>query len=271
MAHWILRSIVAASSTLIAGSLGGCGGEPVVATEDVGAVSSAVGTPDPADVLAQKKVHAAFDYAYGKSAALLNVSKGASTLKYPCTGALSSNLSEPRYLALVDRLDDLKQNIGDGNYLKLSEQRTTIRYLPAVEVGIVIRHCVTPDINTTFCDNWAARNVVNDLVDAMTTCWGSTVAPFAKVGEERTTSPRGWMVIVDPRPAKLTANLAGSTGATAAAVFVADSSPTMAYFFGSTWASGSAPAGTPCSTIPLATEQETTKEIQAAGSLRRCY
>ena len=73
-----------------------------------------------------------------------------------------------------------------------------------------------------------------------------------------------------PEPARLTADLSGPTGATAAAVFVSSAQPTKVLNWPATLTPGSAPAGTPCSNGPLAPGQTTTKRIQVYGSLRKC-
>ena len=76
-----------------------------------------------------------------------------------------------------------------------------------------------------------------------------------------------------PEPAKLTASLQGSTGASAAAVYKRSDIPTTVLWWGKDFVSGGAnpPAdGTPCSTTALNANQVTTQVIQAAGSFRRC-
>ena len=73
-----------------------------------------------------------------------------------------------------------------------------------------------------------------------------------------------------PEPARLSAYLGGSTGATGAAVFVNTSAPTTVLLWPGTWTSGSAAAGTPCSTVALVPGTIATKTIQVSGAYRRC-
>ena len=75
-----------------------------------------------------------------------------------------------------------------------------------------------------------------------------------------------------PGPAKLSAALAGTSGATAAAVYVGSNQPTSVRYYSSSWTSDSQgpAAGTPCSSVALARDQVATKVIQVQGSYRRC-
>jgi hypothetical protein len=80
-----------------------------------------------------------------------------------------------------------------------------------------------------------------------------------------------------PEPARLATVLSGSTGATAAAVFVNSSAPTRVLYYSSSWVVGgsSGPAaGTPCSSMALPADPTTTQVIQAftsgAYTYRRC-
>ncbi len=78
---------------------------------------------------------------------------------------------------------------------------------------------------------------------------------------------------VAPEPARLTADLIGSTGATAAAVYSYSEAPaTVLKWPGSYMSSANPPAvGTPCSTTDLPYGFTTLKVIQGGGAYRRCY
>jgi hypothetical protein len=80
-------------------------------------------------------------------------------------------------------------------------------------------------------------------------------------------------MFMDPEPARLTQSLSGTTGATAAAVYVNSAVATRATKWPSTYTSGGTnppAAGTPCSTGDLPLDGTTTSMIQASGSYRKC-
>jgi hypothetical protein len=72
-----------------------------------------------------------------------------------------------------------------------------------------------------------------------------------------------------PEPADLKSSLAGSYGATAAAVIYEQKSAPL-LLWPAAWQVGSAAAGTPCSPYGLPAGARLTNRIQARGSLRAC-
>lgn len=73
-----------------------------------------------------------------------------------------------------------------------------------------------------------------------------------------------------PESAQVRANLSGSTGATAAAVYVATQRDTRIVLWPGSWRAGNAVAGMPCSTSALPVGATTTKVIYADGNNRKC-
>jgi hypothetical protein len=112
----------------------------------------------------------------------------------------------------------------------------------------------------------AQRNVGKQLDD----CWGVGVSGFYYADP---TQDRVRRIYIDPEPARLTKDLFGSTGATAAAVYVNTGAETvvMKWPGSSTWSASPPPAGLPCSTGDIPWNTETLKIIQGTGSTRRCY
>lgn len=79
--------------------------------------------------------------------------------------------------------------------------------------------------------------------------------------------------VTAPEPASLSAPLSSTSGATAQATFVYSKTPTNAVLWSGSWTSGGwIVPGTPCSTVPLAPGDVTTKVIQAlfSSGFRRC-
>jgi hypothetical protein len=75
-----------------------------------------------------------------------------------------------------------------------------------------------------------------------------------------------------PEPARLSQNLSGSTGATAAAVYVNTGEPTTVFSRPSTWTAAGpwVEAGRPCATGSLPEGWETTSVIERTGNYVRC-
>ena len=104
-------------------------------------------------------------------------------------------------------------------------------------------------------------------------CWDTGVSGFFfvrpdKLGDKATTLT----LEVDPQPAQAVAKLSGSSGASAAAIYVNTLVDTTVVKWPSGYTPGSlAPAGAPCSNVDLLEGTETVKIIQIIGSSRRCY
>lgn len=110
-------------------------------------------------------------------------------------------------------------------------------------------------------------------------CWDMGVSGFFWVMEKVPSARNkdGHLVNVlgiDPEPASLTAPLTSTTGATAAATFVNSGAKTNAVEWSGSWTSGGwLAAGTPCSTVPLAPGDVTSKTIvalSATSAFRKC-
>ena len=72
-----------------------------------------------------------------------------------------------------------------------------------------------------------------------------------------------------PEPARLDGSLTGTATSTLA-VLISSNTPTYAYQFGSSWAPGSVPAGTPCATYAATPGTILTMTIRASGAYRKC-
>lgn len=106
---------------------------------------------------------------------------------------------------------------------------------------------------------------------SLDSCFASGVSGFFYVQTEGYPSKHPH-VFIDPQPAQATASLGGSTGATAAAVYVNDATPTSILKWTSSYSPGStAAAGTPCSVTDLGVNETVVKVIQVFGSNRRCF
>jgi hypothetical protein len=118
------------------------------------------------------------------------------------------------------------------------------------------------------CGGSAAWDYMNAAIGYMDACFVPGTAYFFFPGSQDNTT-----MYMDPEPARLTQSLAGSTGATAAAVYVNTAASTTAVKGPSTYTSGGTnppAAGSPCSTGDLPVNTETTHMIQASGSYRKC-
>jgi hypothetical protein len=107
-----------------------------------------------------------------------------------------------------------------------------------------------------------------DIAANLDGCWGSGVSSFFFTGVGLDLS-----VYMDPEPAQLTQDLMGSSGATAAALYLNSQTETTSFKWPGTYTSGGAYpplAGAPCSTTDLVTGTETQKMIFASGSYRKC-
>jgi hypothetical protein len=100
-------------------------------------------------------------------------------------------------------------------------------------------------------------------------CWGVGVSGFYYAEPDQ----RIRRVYIDPEPARLSQNLTGSTGATAAAVYTTTLIETTVLKWPGSYTSSASPppAGLPCSTGDLPEGLETLKIIGGSGSYRRCY
>lgn len=137
----------------------------------------------------------------------------------------------------------------------------TVCGLPAAVYGIDVS-------NEMPYDQWLA---IRDCGEKLDKCWGVGVSGFfyaAPASENKTRK-----IYIDPEPAKLTSDLVGSTGATAAAVYESSGGEVKALKWPGTYVSSAAPpaAGTPCSTTDLYSGTDIIKMIQGVGSYRRCY
>jgi hypothetical protein len=123
----------------------------------------------------------------------------------------------------------------------------------------------------------AEANQLKGLGDLADSTWGSGASNFLYVDgatvRQDPTDPTKYIFTAwfDPEPAKLTQSLSGSTGATAAAVYVNSGIGTSVIKWVSTAAAGSVAAGTPCTTGDASVDTQTTKVIQVlANGYRRC-
>lgn len=136
----------------------------------------------------------------------------------------------------------------------------TVCGLPAAIYGINISQEMS-------FDQWNAIKSCGTYLDK---CWGTGVSGFfyADPGQDRSRK-----VYIDPEPARLTSDLVGSTGATAAAVYSSSGSETKTLKWPGSYTASAFPpvAGTPCSTTDMLAGTETLKLIQASGSWRRCF
>jgi hypothetical protein len=106
--------------------------------------------------------------------------------------------------------------------------------------------------------------------------WGTGASRFifvdgASVVKDPTNNTYMFSTWIDPEPAKLTQNLSGSTGATAAAIYTNSEAATNVIKWSSTAAAGSPAGGTPCSPGDLSVSSETLKVIQVLpNAYRKC-
>lgn len=116
-------------------------------------------------------------------------------------------------------------------------------------------------------DQW---NLVKTCGQVLDKCWGVGVSGFFYADPAQDKSRK---VYIDPEPARLTSDLIGSTGATAAAVYESSGGEVKTLKWPGSYVSVAYPpaAGTPCSTTDMLAGTETLKLIQATGSFRRCY
>jgi hypothetical protein len=100
-------------------------------------------------------------------------------------------------------------------------------------------------------------------------CWGIGVSGFYHARPDQ----KGRGVYIDPEPARLSQNLTGSTGATAAAVYTSSGGELNAVKWPGSYTSSASPppAGTPCATGDLPEGYETLKILQGSGAYRRCF
>ena len=138
--------------------------------------------------------------------------------------------------------------------------RATVCGLPAAVYAVDIDAQLSPSA-------WDAIASCGDHLDG---CWGIGVSGFYHAAPEE---QKGRRVYIDPEPARLTANLAGSTGATAAAVYTSSATEVKAVKWPGSYTSTAFPpaVGVPCSTGDLPDGSETLKMLQGSGSYRRCY
>lgn len=132
--------------------------------------------------------------------------------------------------------------------------------LPAALYALDISSQISPSA-------WDAQKKTGQLLDK---CWGVGVSGFYYADPTQDKTRR---IYIDPEPARLTTDLYGSTGATAAAVYTNTGAATNVIKWPSsyTWSSSPPPAGTPCSNGDVPWGTETLKLIQGSGSYRRCY
>ena len=98
-----------------------------------------------------------------------------------------------------------------------------------------------------------------------------SVAPFVAGVAAFTASSFGFAgSALAPQPADLWTPLSATVGATASAYWTGTPFPTQARLWPSSWMSGSAYPGQPCSPWGLPPGARTTKVIHADGSLRKC-
>lgn len=74
-----------------------------------------------------------------------------------------------------------------------------------------------------------------------------------------------------PEPARLSQSLTGSTGATAAAIYVNTSEPTTVLRLPGTWISGLYESGRACSPYPVSADTITDMVVERQGSMARCF
>jgi hypothetical protein len=97
-------------------------------------------------------------------------------------------------------------------------------------------------------------------------CFGAGVSTFFHTG---TNTTEVW-VTIDPEPTRAVQNLSGSTGATAAAVYVNSQTPTKIIKWPNSYTPGAATAGSPCSVYDMVAGTNTLGTIQAYGGYRKC-
>ena len=265
MNHLIRRSLYAANVVLVAG-LAGCASDLDTGASDDAEVSS-TSTPlltiptkplitvdgegcliSPAGKsLMQKKVTTAFNYVIGGNNKFL-------VHQYPCTEPDGSAT------AVMERLTQLKTMVDEGTVIWGDVNKTTVCGLPAAEREL---HGAAHIYDLNSLRAW---NIVQQIGVELDRCWGPGASKFTYLGND------GKTVKIDPEPAQLTQSLSGSTGATAAAVYVNSQSPTnVVKWFSSYYYNPGLAAGTPCSTVNLASSSETLKVIVASGSMKRCF
>lgn len=122
--------------------------------------------------------------------------------------------------------------------------------------------------NQVSVSDWEAQKKTGELLDK---CWGLGVSGFYYADPNEQDKVR--TVYIDPEPARLTTDLYGATGATAAAVYTNTGTNTNVIKWPSsyTWSSAPPLPGIPCSNGDIPWGTETLKIIQGSGSYRRCY
>ena len=124
---------------------------------------------------------------------------------------------------------------------------------------------------------WEEQQKVGEQLDK---CWGYGVSGFyfaddltGGSGSDNGKTPVVHHVYIDPEPARLTKDLFGLTGATAAAIYENTGAETGVLKYPGGWVNPPSPPtpGQPCSTTDLANGSETLKILQGSGTWRRCW
>lgn len=115
---------------------------------------------------------------------------------------------------------------------------------------------------------WDEQSKVGEQLDK---CWGYGVSGFYFAdpsGQEKNRR-----IYIDPEPTRLSKDLWGATGATAAAVYSNSGIETEVIKYPGSWVNPASPPtpGQPCSTTDLLNGNETLKILQSSGTWRRCY
>lgn len=185
----------------------------------------------------------------------------------PMHGSLyEADMSNPQCVAAKTCIDALKSSI-EQRYITVGSSGMNMACgLRAGLITLTAARGISPSDIATMAQ--CASNLDG--------CWGVGVSGFFypdPLGFTPNSSLSDDKIYIDPEPARLTAPLSGSTGATAAAVFVNTSTSTNVVKWTSGYMSAAwvPAAGTPCSIGDLPAGVDATQMIQAAGGYRRCF
>jgi hypothetical protein len=125
-------------------------------------------------------------------------------------------------------------------------------------------------VGTALAHSWTMTKYIDRSISRVRCFAGSILLAGAIAGGIWTTSNAA--TAIAPGPAKLSASLPATSGATVAAVYLNSRQPTSVRFYSASWtADTNGPgAGTPCSSTSLAADAVTSRVIQASGIYRRC-
>lgn len=172
----------------------------------------------------------------------------------PATGSLGLALTSLRSKVLAGRIDIFTPVAATVCYRDVGKAKLVAWGMTSVEI-----------------------NQLKALGDLADDAWGTGASRFIYVSEpsivEDPTDPGKYFFTawIDPEPAKLTQNLSGSTGATAAALYTGSNTATNVVKWVSTAAAGTVAGGTPCTTGDATIDTVTLRSIQVlSNGYRRC-